>query len=74
MEFNNLTYLSKMLSAQASLVVGLYGGLYLLGGRGIALIMGGGFALLFLAETFFGVLGWQLNILALLFLHFIWGG
>jgi hypothetical protein len=66
MEFNNPTYISKMLSAQASLVAGLYVGLYLLGGRWIALIMGGGFALLFLAETLFGVLGWHVNILALL--------
>jgi hypothetical protein len=66
-DFKNPAYVSKMLSAQASLVAGLYVGLYLLGGRWIALIMGGGFALLFLAETLFGVLGWHVNILALLF-------
>ena len=66
-EFNDPAYLSKMLSAQASLVAGLYAGLYLLGGRWIALIMGGGFALLFLAATLVGVLGWHVNILTLLF-------
>ena len=61
-EFNDPVYLSKMLSADTSLIVGMYAGFYLLGGRWIALIIGGGFALLFLGTTLFGVLGWHVNI------------
>ncbi len=49
-EFNNPAYLSKMLLADTSLIVGMYLGFYLLGGRGLALIIGGGFALLFLGS------------------------